>query len=81
MWISILTDFSDDLDKEKKLQKKLKLEYEEKIRTLNNKINTLYTTLENTKTELDFLQKQSKGLSNEKEVMLKDIDILKLKVG
>lgn len=46
------------MDKEKKLQKKLKLEYEEKIRGLNEKINNLQTTLENTKTDLTFLQKQ-----------------------
>eukprot|EP00347_Sterkiella_histriomuscorum_P006359 403353063 len=70
----------DDLDKEKKLQKKQKQEYEEKIRGLNEKINNLQTTLENTKTDLTFLQKQQKGLSQEKEVMSKDIDILKLKV-
>jgi len=31
----------DDLDKEKKNQKKLKLEYEEKIRGLNEKVNNL----------------------------------------
>lgn len=31
----------DDLDKEKKQQKKLKQEYEEKIRGLNEKINNL----------------------------------------
>ena len=51
------------MDKEKKLQKKLKQEYEEKIRGLNEKINNLQTTLENTKTDLTFLQKQQKGLS------------------
>jgi chromosome segregation ATPase len=51
-----------------------------KVRQLNDKINTLYTTLENTKTDLSFLQQQQKGLSQEKEVMLKDIDILKLKL-
>lgn len=53
----------DDLDKEKKNQKRLKLEYEEKVRGLNEKVNNLQTTLENTKTELQFLQKQSKGFS------------------
>lgn len=76
-----ICEYRDDLDKEKKLQKKLKLEYDEKIRGLNEKINNLQTTLENTKTDLTFLQKQQKGLSQEKEVMSKDIDILKLKVG
>ncbi|CDW83998.1 UNKNOWN [Stylonychia lemnae] len=71
----------DDMDKERKLQKKNKQEYDEKIRGLNEKINNLQTTLENTKTDLTHLQKQQKGLSQEKEVMSKDIDILKLKIG
>jgi hypothetical protein len=49
--------YSEDMDKEKKHAKKIKADYEEKIKGLNEKINNLQTNLENTKTDLSYLHK------------------------
>ena len=71
----------EDLDKAKKDQKKQKDEYEAKIKTLNEKINNLQTSLENTKTELAHQHKVKTGLTNDIEVMQKEIETLKRKVN
>ena len=47
----------EDLERERKASKKLKQDKEEQIRVLNEKINTLQTSLENTKTEVSHLHK------------------------
>lgn len=39
----------------------MKTELDEKVKTLNEKINTLQTSLENNKTDLAFLHKQKKS--------------------
>nr|ACK37609.1 hypothetical protein [Kahliella matisi] len=73
--------FREDLDKEKKNTKKMKVDYEDKIKTLNEKINTLQTSLENTKTDLSFLHKQKKTWTQEQEIMTNELDTLNRKVN
>lgn len=51
-----------------------------KIKALNEKINNLQTSLENTKTDLAYLHKVKKGLTNDKDVMEKEIETLRRKV-
>ena len=68
------------MDKERKVNKKSKVEYEEKVKALNEKINTLQTNLENTKTDLSFLHKQKKGWVQDRELMDKEVDTLKRKL-
>ncbi len=72
---------SEELDKSKKEQKKQKDEYEFKIKGLNEKINNLQTSLENTKTELAHQHKVKTGLGNDIEVMTREVETLKRKLN
>lgn len=47
---------------------------------LTEKINTLQTTLENTKTDLSYLHKQKRATNEEKEKMESEINLLKKKI-
>ena len=47
---------------------------------MNEKINTLQTNLENTKTDMSFLHKQKKGWQQDREIMEKEVDTLKRKM-
>lgn len=76
----LIIPFSEDLDKANKDKKKLADNYENKIRDLNEKVNNLQTNLENTKTELSHMHKQTKQFNGDKGGFDKEIDFLKRKV-
>ena len=72
--------YSEDMDKEKKHAKKVKAEYDEKIKVLNEKINNLQTNLENTKTDLSYLHKLKKTWSTDQVTMQSEMESLKRKI-
>jgi hypothetical protein len=65
--------YSDDIQKIKKDIIKNKEESELKIKQINEKLNGLGTSLENTKTDLAFLHKSKKHLTIEKEALEKEL--------
>jgi len=69
------------LEKAKKDQNKQKNDYEGKIKALNEKVNTLQTNFENTKTDLAYLHKVKKGLTTEKEAVEKDVELMKKRIS
>lgn len=72
-YLSIKIIFSEDIEKTKKEMKKSKEDSEAKIKSINEKINTLQTSVENTKTDLAFIHKSKKHLTTEKEGMEKEL--------
>jgi chromosome segregation ATPase len=59
--------YRHDLEKEKKNIKKQKEEYELKLKGLGEKVNTLQTQLENTKTDLVYIHKEKKAMVTKKD--------------
>lgn len=64
---------SNEIQKIKKLSKKQTEAYESKIKIVNEKINLLQISLENSKTELAYEHKTRKILANDKEEREKDL--------
>lgn len=58
----------------------MKIELEDKIKNLNERVNTLQTNLENSKTDLAFLHKQKVSWVQDREIMEKEVETLKKKI-
>jgi chromosome segregation ATPase len=50
------------------------------VTDLNEKLNTLQTNLETTKTDLSHMHKQTKQFNNDKGILEKEIDFIKKKI-
>jgi len=70
----------EDIDKYKKELKKLKQDAEQKNTSLNDQINSLGTSLENTKTDLTFSQRTSRSQKDEIQLLTKEVENLNLKL-